>query len=185
MGNPLFSRRQFLTATSSLAAAASVAGTLDVGRTSGTSVIRTEKVSLDGSWQFRLDPDDLGRSENWEKAGGLSEGWSAVTVPHTWQTSPVSAGYFGIAWYRKEFEVRPSWNEETVRVEFEAVFHSATVWINGQEARKHTLNGLTWMPFRTLRPKPGISIFPYLCATPGSMTFAVRFLATSSRKLRA
>jgi len=147
MGNPLFSRRQFLTATSSLAAAASVAGTLDVGRTSGTSVIRTEKISLDGSWQFRLDPDDLGRSENWEKAGGLSEGWSAVTVPHTWQTSPVSAGYFGIAWYRKEFEVRPSWNEETVRVEFEAVFHSATVWINGQEAGKHLRKGYTAFAF--------------------------------------
>src|SRR6266853_1931921 len=147
MGNPLFSRRQFLTATSSLAAAASVAGTLDVGRTSGTSVIRTEKISLDGSWQFRLDPDDLGRSKNWEKAGGLSQGWSAVTVPHTWQTSPVSAGYFGIAWYRKEFEVRPSWNEETVRVEFEAVFHSATVWINGQEAGKHLRKGYTAFAF--------------------------------------
>ena len=146
-GNPLFSRRQFLTATSSLAAAVSVEGTLDVGRTSGTSVIRTEKISLDGSWQFRLDPDDLGRSENWEKAGGPSEGWSAVTVPHTWQRSPVSAGYFGTAWYRKEFEVRPSWNEETVRVEFEAVFHSATVWINGQEAGKHLRKGYTAFAF--------------------------------------
>ncbi|PYT98150.1 MAG: hypothetical protein DMG38_16795 [Acidobacteria bacterium] len=146
-GNPLFSRRQFLTATSSLAAAVSVERTLDAERASGTSAIRTARIPLDGSWQFRLDPNNLGRTRNWEKTEGPSEGWNEVTVPHTWQTSSDSAGYFGIAWYRREFEVRPGWKEQTVRVEFEAVFHSATVWVNGQEAGKHLRKGYTAFAF--------------------------------------
>lgn len=125
----------------------SVEGTLDVGRTSGTSGIRNEKISLEGSWQCRLDPDDLGRTGHWEKAPGPLEGWNEVTVPHTWQTSPDSAGYFGIAWYRREFEVQPDWNERTVRVEFEAVFHSATVWVNGKAAGRHPRKGYTAFAF--------------------------------------
>jgi beta-galactosidase len=143
-GNPVFSRRQFLTVTSSLAAAASVGVTADAA--SRTSVARTERVSLDGIWQFRLDPDDVGQTRNWEKAQAL-EGWSEVTVPHTWQTSPDSADYFGTAWYRRTFEVPRGASEQTVRVEFEAVFHSAVVWVNGREVGKHLRKGYTAFAF--------------------------------------
>lgn len=125
----------------------SVEAPLDAGKASRTRVIRTERISFDGTWQFRLDPDSAGRARSWEKAEGPVEGWNEVTVPHTWQTFPDSAGYFGIAWYRREFEVRPDWNEQTVRVEFESVFHSATVWVNGQEAGKHLRKGYTAFAF--------------------------------------
>jgi beta-galactosidase len=137
----VFSRRQFLTVTSSLAAATSVGATTDAA--SRTRVRGTERVSLCGIWQFRLDPDNVGHARNWEKGEQTSDGWSEVTVPHTWQTSPDSALYFGRAWYRRTFEVPPGASGQTVRVEFEAVFHSATVWVNGQDAGTHFRKGYT------------------------------------------
>ena len=142
----MFSRRQFLTAASSLAAVAPVRGAAPVAPATVVSKLRTvptECLSLNGVWQFRLDPDNLGQTRGWEKPQIASEGWHEVTVPHTWQISSDSPEYFGTAWYRKTLDVPRVWDEEMVRVEFEAVFHSAIVWVNGQEVGKHLRKGYT------------------------------------------
>lgn len=141
----MFSRRQFLTSASSLAAAAPVLGAAPVPRATAAKsrTVPTECVFLNGLWQFRLDPDDSGQTKGWEKPQIASEGWHQVTVPHTWQIAPDSAEYFGTGWYRKTLDVPHVWDEQTVRVEFEAVFHSATVWVNGQEAGNHLRKGYT------------------------------------------
>ena len=68
-------------------------------------------------------------------------------VPHTWQVEAPLAEYYGVAWYRRTFDVRPDWQNSTVRVEFEAVFHTATVWINGQLAGEHRGKGYTAFTF--------------------------------------
>jgi beta-glucuronidase len=53
------------------------------------------------------------------------------------------ADYRGVAWYWRSFDVPASWRQRAVRVEFEAVFHTATVWVNGQPAGEHTRKGYT------------------------------------------
>ena len=68
-------------------------------------------------------------------------------VPHTWQVEAPLAEYYGVAWYRRTFDVRPDWQNSAVRVEFEAVFHTATVWINGQLAGEHRGKGYTAFTF--------------------------------------
>jgi beta-galactosidase len=88
----------------------------------------TGEVSLDGAWLFRLDADP---------------DWRTVTVPHTWQVEPAHADDYGVGWYRRTFDVPREWSGSAVRVEFEAVFHTATVRVNGQAAGEHVGKGYT------------------------------------------
>jgi beta-glucuronidase len=71
-----------------------------------------------------------------------------VTVPHTWQIAQESAEYFGTAWYRRLLE---DWRDQTVRIEFEGVFHSASVWLNGSEVGHHLRKGYTAFEFDITR----------------------------------
>ncbi|MDE3164946.1 MAG: hypothetical protein KGN36_03995, partial [Acidobacteriota bacterium] len=86
--------------------------------------------SLDGPWQFRLD-------------SAPADEWREVIVPHTWQVEPAHTEYYGVAWYQRDFSVPGEWSGGAVRVEFEAVFHSATVWVNGKPAGEHLRKGYT------------------------------------------
>src|SRR5208283_4725755 len=96
----------------------------------------TKTVSLCGEWLFRTDSDDRGAKNNWYGADVSGEGWRTVTVPHTWQIESPLADYRGLAWYRRSFDspaidANPNRQDYAVRVEFEAVFHTASVWVNG------------------------------------------------------
>jgi beta-glucuronidase len=107
----------------------------------------TIKRPLEGDWQFRLDPKSEGESQGWHLPSASSDGWSTVTVPHTWQVSEDSAGYLGVAWYRRSFELTESWAGKVIRLEFEAVFHSAVVWLNGRRIGSHLRKGYTSFAF--------------------------------------
>ncbi len=105
----------------------------------------SEQRSLTGEWDFAVDPHDVGVSQDWAShvfAPGAQDRRS-VTVPHTWQIEPALADYYGIAWYRRRFSAPTRWAESMVRIEFEAVFHSATIWVNGVLAGQHRRKGYT------------------------------------------
>lgn len=110
---------------------------------SETGNAEEEILSLDGHWFFRLDENRSGESEKWYQPSPGHEGWQQVTVPHTWQISSKHSDYFGWAWYRKDFYVPSEWQAKTVRIEFEAVFHSARVWLNGTLIGGHARKGYT------------------------------------------
>jgi beta-glucuronidase len=154
-------RRTFLKAATGVALGTSLSSTGILARSRATSLAgksQTERVSLNGLWQFRIDPDKVGQTNAWYKlAAQTSDGWEMVTVPHTWQIAQDSAEYFGTAWYRRAFEVSQEWSDRNVRIEFEAVFHSASVWVNGIEAGKHLRKGYTAFDLditRLLHPGP-------------------------------
>ena len=102
-----------------------------------------ECVPLNGAWMFRLAPDSTGQTVGWAGAEVATAGWREVRVPHTWQVEPEHAEYRGIAWYRRNFDAPQAWSDCAVRLEFEAVFHTATVWVNGHEAGRHIGKGYT------------------------------------------
>lgn len=116
-------RRAFLTTGGAAAAAMAAPAAGATGEFGGG-----ETISLDGAWQFRL---------------GTQSGWSEVRVPHTWQVADGSEEYYGEAWYRREIDCPRPWAAGTVRLEFEAVFHSAWVSVNGKSAGEHTGKGYT------------------------------------------
>jgi len=66
-----------------------------------------------------------------------------VKVPHTWQVDPAFTEYRGVAWYQRTFDAPSEWQDSAVRVEFEAVFHTAKIWVNGQLAGEHARKGYT------------------------------------------
>ena len=135
-------RRKFLTGS-----AGAVAGALATSKSwAAETTIQpcsTETASLCGEWLFRPDPDNSGIKKNWFGENVPQEGWRRVTVPHTWQVKAPLADYRGVAWYWRSFDAPPSWQQGAVRLEFEAVFHTATAWVNGQLAGEHARKGYT------------------------------------------
>lgn len=143
----MLSRRNFLknagsTGALALLPAVSFAGRMVTGNDLPGN-INEEIISLDGNWLFRFDPDQQGESGKWSDASAGNDGWETVTVPSTWQIDPKHTDYFGIAWYKKSFSVPRDWNDKTVRVEFEAVYHTAKVWLNGVPVGEHIRKGYT------------------------------------------
>ena len=98
---------------------------------------------LTATWAFRTDPQNRGKALGWHGPGLVGEGWEDVEVPHTWQVEEKTAGYMGTAWYRREFDAPESWKKCVARLEFEAVFHTAYVWVNGRPAGEHVGKGYT------------------------------------------
>jgi beta-glucuronidase len=151
-------RRDFLhkAGTATAAAAASLMlPPLSVGSRREDSFSETRKESLDGTWLFKLDPRAEGESQGWYEAALPPDGWHEVTVPHTWQISSDTSEYTGVAWYRRSIMVPSLWAEKAVRLEFEAVYHSAVVWLNGRPIGQHLGKGYTAF---TLHASPALRL---------------------------
>ena len=144
------SRRGFLAGSAALAAGAlgmdSAEGAPRAGKAVDTGV-----ASLCGDWRFRTDAAGSGEAEHWYADGAAAGAWDKVAVPHTWQIDPRYVEYRGVAWYRREFDALPGWQGMAVRVEFEAVFHSARVWVNGTLVGEHLKKGYTAFQFDVTR----------------------------------
>jgi beta-galactosidase len=131
------SRRSFLSQSTALAAATLP---LPIGNqpSAGVDPCPTESIGLTGDWLFRTDPHSTGESSNWFASEYTDPtDWRTVRLPHTWQVDPDFVDYRGLAWYRGIFDAAPRWQRSTVRIEFQAVYHSAKVWINGHIAGEH------------------------------------------------
>ena len=87
-----------------------------------------EQQSLDGKWDFMIDPVVAG-----EKAGT----WDTITVPGNWDVLPEYATYTGKGWYRRTFTVPADWKGKHLRLGFGAVYETARVALNGQELGSH------------------------------------------------
>ena len=140
------SRRKFLTDAGTLAAGALGATALSAAEEK-PQLSSTKTVGLCGQWRFRTDPTAVGAEQRWHEADYSVNDWQSVVVPHTWQVALASVDYRGIAWYRRTFDVPIAWQHSAVRIEFEAVFHTAMVWINGRLAGEHARKGYTAFTF--------------------------------------
>jgi beta-galactosidase/beta-glucuronidase len=90
--------------------------------------------SLNGTWEFALDPDGI-----WRVPDDVD--WSdRITVPFA-PEAPSSGvnhtGFFRACWYRHRCELPPRQQGERWILHFGAVDWSATVWINGVYAGRH------------------------------------------------
>jgi len=142
----MVSRRDFLGKTAVVTAALATTASSRAASASKISTPdprETQIISLCGPWKFRLDAQNTGTRDSWFATDHDSLGWVEINVPHTWQIDPAQADYRGIAWYRRDFDLMEAWRDAAVRIEFEAVFHSATVWVNGHLVGEHSLKGYT------------------------------------------
>lgn len=102
-----------------------------------------ETISLSGEWRFIVDSTNVGFKENWPIHGIPLTGSQNISIPHTWNTIPGLENYAGKGWYQKEFTISSLQIKKLIRLQFDAVYHDAIVYINGQLAAKHIGSGYT------------------------------------------
>jgi beta-galactosidase len=108
------------------------------------------RLDLSGRWRIQTVPmdDNLSlavRSDSLKRiiadAGGRQlpafddTRWPAVDVPGSYDPPPSATG--NGAWYRKDFDVPPEWQNQTVTLKFGAANYIADVWLNGQYLGYH------------------------------------------------
>jgi beta-galactosidase/beta-glucuronidase len=128
------SRRDFLTALSAASAAAMVPLAVTAEKTTAAAPSSVANQALEKGWQFRLDPHASGEAHELNTG---DDGWHSIVVPHTWQIVDGSENYIGVAWYRTMIYAPAEWQESFVRVEFEAISHTAHVFLNGTPVGEH------------------------------------------------
>jgi beta-galactosidase len=128
------SRRDFLTALSTAGAAAIAPLTISAEKTTLAASPSSATQTLEEGWQFRLDPRGLGQAR---ELSTQDDGWQPIVVPHTWQIMNGSEDYVGVAWYRTVIYAPAEWKDGFVRVEFEAISHTAHVFLNGAPVGEH------------------------------------------------
>jgi len=136
------SRRKFLSTMPVLGAAVaqSLRSTRLAGETHEAHANEARSIVLEHGWQFCLGSDAVKSPA--ELAGGGTP-WREVSVPHTWQALGGSPDYVGSAWYRAAIAAQADWQASFVRVQFEAVFHTAHVYLNGKLIGQHLGKGYT------------------------------------------
>ena len=100
------------------------------------------QVSLDGQWQFQLDPKGIGQKNHWF---GSDDPFSGnIQVPGAWdaqgyghETEKLKHNYIGKAWYKKEVVIPDSWQNQKIFICFGGVYRYAKVWINNQYLGEH------------------------------------------------
>lgn len=117
-----------------------------------TNVPGRERLVLDGTWKFILDPFDVAgrkpsrRRSFWlntvetNETGLIEYEWDSsdeMSVPGDWNSArPELTYYEGPVYFRRELETGPQPGKRQF-LHFEAVNYAATVWLNGIELAHH------------------------------------------------
>jgi beta-galactosidase len=106
-------------------------------------------VSLDGDWQFAIDPSGAGERQEWFMAGVTMPNKMSLHVPACWEAPGVGGpgesspstpeqshrmlrgSYVGAAWYRKELTLPGSWNGKQIWLKIGGVHAQGWFWVNG------------------------------------------------------
>ncbi|XBH21153.1 sugar-binding domain-containing protein [Jonesiaceae bacterium BS-20] len=104
---------------------------------------RSHWLSLDGNWQFRQDPQDLGLTERWFDELSNTQ---SITVPFPPEStaSGIADPSFDnqIIWYQKtlsmaDLRALKDNPNDRILMHFGAIDYESQVWVNGQSAHKH------------------------------------------------
>lgn len=102
---------------------------------------------LDGTWNFRIDPEDQGEAEGWQSSLPQAE---PVCVPSVWNTQLNLLKYEGAAWYETKFFSLGT----CLRICFGAVMTLADVWLDGVKLGSH-YGGFCQFDFTVPNAAPG------------------------------
>lgn len=102
-----------------------------------------EKININRTWKFHL-----GDVKGAEQANYDDSLWTDTHLPHSFATPYFlwNEVYHGYGWYRKTIHIPEKWKDQRVEVEFEGVFLTAEVYINGTKIGTH-VGGYTGFAF--------------------------------------
>ncbi|MCL3862142.1 carboxypeptidase regulatory-like domain-containing protein [Actinotalea sp. K2] len=113
-------------------------------------------MSLNGTWSFDLDPDDVGESEGWFDP--QHELGKAIRVPFGYQSlaawgeeelatkevfRSAFSDYRGTVWYQRSFTVPEEFPNQQVRFRIGAADWGAAVWLDGEAVLPYSGDGFT------------------------------------------
>ena len=99
----------------------------------GCEKMMSEKMSLDGSWQFKYDPQNIGIDQRWFDPDQEISGWENQAVPGEWP----DGAYDGFGWYRTTFKYGHLADSLRLALVFESVDDNAIIWLNGKHIGDH------------------------------------------------
>jgi beta-glucuronidase len=97
-----------------------------------------ERKSLDGLWQFALDPAGRGRAAGWWRRP--LEHATEIPVPASYNdlfADAVARDHVGDAWYQTVVRVPRGWAGQRVVVRLDAATHRSVVWVDDVEVVRH------------------------------------------------
>lgn len=101
-----------------------------------------QTLSLDGQWEFQLDPNNRGEAEQWYAGGKkLSD---KIKVPGAWdaqgfgpETEKMRHNFIGKGWYKRKVMVPEASGDQHFILRFGGVYRSVRAWVNDQEVGRH------------------------------------------------
>lgn len=87
---------------------------------------------LPETWRFRIDPDEVGLKEGWQRAGFDDKGWGSIRIREFWEPQGFSP-YDGAAWYRLKYTPPSLPAGRKAYLAFGAVSDEAAVYADGQQ----------------------------------------------------
>lgn len=99
-------------------------------------------IELNGTWEFRLDPNDDGEVQAWHSAD--ADYPRSITVPGAWQAQGVGEpngvirhDYAGPTWYRRTIDIPTAWRGKSIRLRIGGAHRYTRLYVNGQRIGKH------------------------------------------------
>jgi beta-galactosidase/beta-glucuronidase len=119
---------------------------------------------LNGEWEFDFDDAQMGRQQEWFKAGHRLSRRIVVPFPYQSELSGLNdKGVHEVVWYARDLEVPKEWRERDLLLHFGAVDYRTQLWVNGVEVG-HNRGG--HVPFQ-------FDIAPYLEDGPNRIVMRV------------
>jgi beta-galactosidase len=108
-----------------------------------------QTLSLDGAWDFAIDPSGIGEEQKWFTPGVALPNKISLQVPGCWEAQgvggpgnsttvtpersirPLRGSYVGTGWYRKELALPAAWAGQQVWLKIGGVHAQGWFWVNG------------------------------------------------------
>lgn len=97
---------------------------------------RNHWLSLDGIWQFKADPHEIGINEAWFQGLPTSHTIEVPFAPGAELSGQSAIPDVEVVWYERCFS-RPDWGDEEVLLTLGAADYRCDVWVNGHHVGQH------------------------------------------------
>ncbi|MEH2920097.1 beta-glucuronidase [Samsonia erythrinae] len=94
--------------------------------------------TLDGLWEFKIDANKRGFTEEWWK--NALEGARKIAVPASYNdqlADEAVRNHVGDVWYQTQVRIPKGWEGQRIVLRFDAVTHRGTVWVDDTEVMSH------------------------------------------------